>query len=313
MEHSERSRSIAPGLTGRQLAVVLLGLVGLFVFGFGPIWNRLWEPDVSILWSYAPIPFIVAGCQFWNRTWSASRWILASFIVACLKYGITAAIYVTLLMASGKPPARAPESHTSPVTETSPIVDPDPEPTAIDPKKTGTIRGIVRDPEGRPFAGALVQIRGGLEDFVFARDARPVLLEIRGWSYAPPILGIRVGQPLVTKCADGRTHTLNAFDEGKRYLFNAAILGEREIRFTHPRRHVELHCAIHSDERGYVGVFSHPFFVVTGADGMFTFAGVPAGSLVVGAWNPNFSDVERSVRVLAEDAPSDPALVELQF
>ena len=188
----------------------------------------------------------------WNRTWSASRWILASFIVACLKYGITAAIYVTLLMASGKPPRARRIPHFAGDRDLS-----------NRRSRSGADGDRSQenwdDPRNRARPGRAA-VRGGAQcksaaasRISSSRATRARAARDPGWSYAPPILGIRVGQPLVTKCADGRTHTLNAFDEGKRYLFNAAILGEREIRFTHPRRHVELHCAIHSDERGYVG------------------------------------------------------------
>lgn len=277
--------------------VSLGALVALFAFARGPIWNRVWEPDASILWSYAPIPIVVAALQAWNRRWTPARWLVASFVVAGLKYLITAGILIALLSVVGSPPRAPARSLSSPVREIEPLVVPEPDPTPLGELGAGTIGGIVTDEEGRPFAGALVHVRSGLEGLVFAKAPDPLRLEIRGWSYAPPILGLRVGQPLLARSGDGRMHTLNALDEGKRFLFNAPVLAEREIRFEHPRRHVEMHCSIHTEERGFVGVFAHPFFQVTDSSGRFELRGVPAVEIVLAVWNPNFAEASQSLRV----------------
>ena len=37
--------------------------------------------------------------------------------------------------------------------------------------------------------------------------------------------------------------------------------------------------------KAYIGVLKHPFFAVSGEDGSFTIAGVPAGTYTVAAWH----------------------------
>ena len=39
-----------------------------------------------------------------------------------------------------------------------------------------------------------------------------------------------------------------------------------------------IKCDVHPWMQSYMGVFSHPFFAVTGGDGKFTIANLPAGT-----------------------------------
>ena len=44
-------------------------------------------------------------------------------------------------------------------------------------------------------------------------------------------------------------------------------------------------CGIHSWMKGYVGVYHHPYFAVTDADGNFTIKNAPAGKYRLMAWH----------------------------
>ena len=46
-----------------------------------------------------------------------------------------------------------------------------------------------------------------------------------------------------------------------------------------------------------LGVVSHPYFAVTGADGRFRFANVPPGSYTLAAWHPKLERQEQHVEV----------------
>ncbi len=44
-------------------------------------------------------------------------------------------------------------------------------------------------------------------------------------------------------------------------------------------------CSIHAWMKGYIGVFNHPYFVVTDADGKFTLKNAPAGKYRLMVWH----------------------------
>ena len=48
---------------------------------------------------------------------------------------------------------------------------------------------------------------------------------------------------------------------------------------------VPVKCNQHPWMKAYVGVFKHPFFAVSAADGTFTIKGVPPGTYTVVAWH----------------------------
>ena len=48
---------------------------------------------------------------------------------------------------------------------------------------------------------------------------------------------------------------------------------------------VEARCTRHPWVRGYIAVFDHPYFAVTGADGSFTIEALPAGTYDVKVWH----------------------------
>jgi hypothetical protein len=51
----------------------------------------------------------------------------------------------------------------------------------------------------------------------------------------------------------------------------------------------------------YVGVFSHPFFSVTAADGKFTISGLDPGTYEITAWHEKLGTKTASVTVGATD------------
>ena len=62
---------------------------------------------------------------------------------------------------------------------------------------------------------------------------------------------------------------------------------------------VKVTCDAHPWTRGWIAVFDHPYFAVTGADGAFTLDDVPPGDYTLVAWHPRFGRLERRVTVAA--------------
>ena len=67
--------------------------------------------------------------------------------------------------------------------------------------------------------------------------------------------------------------------------------------FDTPEVMVPLECNVHGWMNAYVGVMSHPFFAVSGADGSFTITGLPAGTYEIEAWHETLGTRTATVTV----------------
>ena len=62
---------------------------------------------------------------------------------------------------------------------------------------------------------------------------------------------------------------------------------------------MKLKCDIHPWMSAYVGVFDHPFFAVSAADGRYELPSLPEGEYTIEAWHESLGT--RSVKVSVED------------
>jgi pimeloyl-ACP methyl ester carboxylesterase len=98
-----------PRMSRLQFWSCWLLLVGLFVFGHGALWEHPWDMeqvDSAILWSYAPIPFLVLGCLLWSRRLGWKALLLDTLELTFVKYAATLAIALTVWKLAPPPPPR---------------------------------------------------------------------------------------------------------------------------------------------------------------------------------------------------------------
>lgn len=62
---------------------------------------------------------------------------------------------------------------------------------------------------------------------------------------------------------------------------------------------LELTSDLHPWTHGWIAVFDHPYFAVTGSNGAFTMQGVPPGDYTLAAWHERFGRIERKVTVIS--------------
>ncbi|MGB8509320.1 MAG: carboxypeptidase regulatory-like domain-containing protein [Pyrinomonadaceae bacterium] len=140
--------------------------------------------------------------------------------------------------------------------------------------------------------------------FSFDTPAQAAVLDQHGCHYVPHILGMQTKQSLEIKNSDATSHNVNVL-AAKNEKFNqgqgpgAAPLDKKFLR---SEILIPVKCNQHPWMRSYIGVLSHPFFAVSGADGKFEIKGVPPGTYTVVAWHEKYPQgVTQTVTVGANE------------
>jgi plastocyanin len=235
---------------------------------------------------------------------------------------LSMALVASALVACGDDKPRAPR----------PKPEPEVPKQVVDPDATGAIRGVVsfagtppadrelpisevacRKIHGGPvmarkvvvtdgkLQNAFVYVSSSLAGYAFEAPAGEVEIRQRGCVYEPLVAGVRVGQKLTFVNGDTVTHNVHAFpEENSGFNFGQPVEGMRTTRtFDAQEVMVPVKCDIHPWMRAYVGVVDHPFFAVTGPDGAFAFASVPAGEHTLTLWHEEYGTRTATVTVAA--------------
>ncbi len=144
-----------------------------------------------------------------------------------------------------------------------------------------------------------VHVASGLEGKAFAPPDQPAQLDQRGCTYRPHMIGLQVGQPLLLVNSDPTLHNVHTVSQANTpFNFGMSVQGQKATRYFHePEVMVKARCDVHPWMASYIGVVAHPFFAVTGDDGTFTLAGLPAGEYVVEAWHEKLGTLKQTVKL----------------
>jgi plastocyanin len=117
-----------------------------------------------------------------------------------------------------------------------------------------------------------------------------VSLNQKGCMYSPHVFGIQVGQALEIVNDDPTLHnvhcmavTNDSFNVG---MPNQGMVTEK--KFTKAEAPVKFKCDVHGWMHCFAGVFTNPFYAVTGDDGSFKINGLPAGNYTLVAWQEQY-------------------------
>ena len=217
--------------------------------------------------------------------------------------------------------------------DNTPEPDPVVTPTPIDPATVGSIRGIaefdgippvnfklpvggnaecaalhsapafdeaVLVKDGR-LQNVLVYVKAGLEGKVFAWPKEPVRVANERCVYVPRVTGAMIHQPVEFLNNDPTAHNIHGFSsQGD---FNFTLLGKglsNRIKLRKPELTLRVKCDLHPWMSGSVGVFDHPYFSVTGADGGYALKGLPPGDYEVEAWHERLGTQSRKAKLDAQ-------------
>lgn len=144
----------------------------------------------------------------------------------------------------------------------------------------------------------LVYVKDGLGPRKFGPPATKVVLDQIGCIYVPHVVGIQTGQELEVLNSDPTLHNVHSLSK-ENPPFNVAQ-PKKGMKLTKKFEKPEVFkvkCEVHPWMAAYIGVFSHPFFAVTGDGGTFTLTNLPAGEYTIEAWHEKYGTQAAKVKV----------------
>lgn len=161
-------------------------------------------------------------------------------------------------------------------------------------------------------ANVLVYIQRGLPAGLSYEPApQAAQLNQENCVYVPHVQGLRVGQTLELNSSDGEGHNINIHSQ-LRQDFNRNMPPQQK-GLTHVFERAEVPilvtCDVHPWMTAYLGVFDHPYFAVTGADGSFEWKDVPPGEYTLRAWHEKLGRQEQKLTL----EPNGSAQVEFVY
>ena len=148
-------------------------------------------------------------------------------------------------------------------------------------------------------AGVLVRIKNGSAG-THAAPTTPAIVDQKGCAYAPHVIGIMAGQKISVRNSDGTFHNVKGTLKGKDLINKmqgpkAADIGIESKAAADDV--IELACGVHPWMHAYAVVQDHPYFSVTGTDGVFSITGLAPGTYTLEAWHPTLGSKSMTVKV----------------
>ncbi len=144
-----------------------------------------------------------------------------------------------------------------------------------------------------------VYVKDGLGNRRFAAPQQAAVLDQVHCVYVPRVLGVQAGQPMEIRNGDDTLHNVHCaadvnlpFNEAQplKGMKKSHTFGKSEVM-------VLFKCDVHPWMGAYVGVLTHPYFSVTGEDGVFSLKNLPAGEFTIEAWHEKYGTQTQKVKV----------------
>jgi plastocyanin len=169
---------------------------------------------------------------------------------------------------------------------------------SLHPDKPPTYETLVVNPNGT-LKWAMVGVRGAVPG-KYAPSEKPVIVDQEGCIFLPHVAGAMVGQEIEFRNSDPVTHNVRA-NAARNHSFNNNFAPKSitKTKFDSPEIGIPLKCDIHFWMSGYIHVFPHPYFAVTGDDGSYVISGIPPGKYTLVAWQESMKTQTQLVTLSA--------------
>ncbi len=144
----------------------------------------------------------------------------------------------------------------------------------------------------------VVFVSEGLNGVTFEPPSQPAVVEQKGCMYQPHVMAVRANQPLELVNDDATSHNIHPQPANNREWNKAEPPGSKmEDSFAREEVAIPVKCNVHPWMKGYIAVFKHPFFAVTGKDGTFDLHDLPAGTYTIKAWHEKLGTSTQTVTI----------------
>lgn len=137
-----------------------------------------------------------------------------------------------------------------------------------------------------------------------SQAAREHVLDNNRCRFVPRVLAMVVGEKLIVKNSDPKLHIVHPYLEERTVFTLSLPFRNQHLDVTHRITSpglLHVRCDTHAWMQGYLYVFDHPFFAVTGDRGDFHIADVPEGKYTLRAWHEAAGIQTRDITVAGED------------
>lgn len=148
----------------------------------------------------------------------------------------------------------------------------------------------------------IVFVSEGLGARTFEEPSQPAVIDQRGCLYQPHVLAVRANQKLELVNDDPTSHNIHPQPANNREWNKAEPPGSKlEEAFAREEIAIPVTCNVHPWMRGYIAVFKHPYFAVTGKDGGFDLSNLPPGTYTIKAWHEKLGTSTQTVTISANE------------
>jgi plastocyanin len=160
---------------------------------------------------------------------------------------------------------------------------------------------VIADSKG-DLQNVIVYVADGLGDRTFDAPAESVTVEQKGCMYLPHVLAVRANQPLHVVNDDSTSHNIHPTPANNREWNKAEPPGSSvDEAFAREEIAIPVKCNLHPWMHGYIAVFKHPYFAVTGKDGSFDLRSLPPGTYTIKAWHEKLGTATQTITVGANE------------
>ena len=183
-----------------------------------------------------------------------------------------------------------------------PTIAMDADPVCAKKHPTPVVNEMLVLGSGNTMGNVLVYVSKGLPaGKTYPAPSAPVTLDQNGCMYSPHVQGIMVGQTYHILNSDGILHNIHSLPKINSQ-FNKPMppsVKETNTKFDKAEDVFKIKCDVHPWMEAYIGVFNHPFFATTKADGKFTISGLDPGTYTITAWHERLPAQTMTVTVPA--------------
>lgn len=134
--------------------------------------------------------------------------------------------------------------------------------------------------------------------------AKPVVYDQKGCMYHPHVAALQTGQDFQVVNSDQTAHNIHPLAKVNHEWNKSQPAGSPPFneKFDKQEVAIPVKCNIHPWMRGYIAVFNHPFYSVTGTDGKFDLKDLPPGKYTLTAWQEAWGTQTQEVTITGKES-----------